>query len=219
MHNGAISSVPAAGEVSRRERRRAAMIDAGRTLFLERGYEAVTLAEVVRRSGGSLSTLYELFESKAGLLAAILTDHRFGMIDSIDRVVAEGGSPADQLRKVAHAITADLAGAETLGLVRIVMAESLRDPAMGRWIYQVVHRTSANRMVMLFSAWQQAGLADIPDPELAARMLFGLILSELQGSILHGDQGECDVAARKAVADEAVALFVRGYAIATVDPA
>lgn len=219
MHDGAISSAQTGGDLNRRERRRLAMIDAGRRLFLERGYEAVTLAEVVRLSGGSLSTLYELFESKAGLLAAVMTDHRFGMTESIDRAVAKGGAPAVQLRAIARAITADLAAPETLGLIRIVMAESLRDPAIGRWIYHAVHRTSANRLVDLFAEWREAGLADIPDADRAARMLFGLILSGMQARILYGDQAECEFAERVAMADEAVGLLVRGYNIATVEPA
>ena len=52
----------------KREARRDAMLDAALELFLERGYGAISLTDVVKRSGGSLATLYELFGGKLGLL-------------------------------------------------------------------------------------------------------------------------------------------------------
>src|SRR3546814_4201594 len=56
---------------SPRERRQSAILDAAESLFLEQGYERTSLAEIVKRSGGSLATLYELFGNKQGLLRAI----------------------------------------------------------------------------------------------------------------------------------------------------
>src|SRR3546814_5445337 len=56
---------------SPRERRHEAILDAAEALFIEQGYDRTSLAEIVRRSGGSLATLYELFGNKQGLLHAI----------------------------------------------------------------------------------------------------------------------------------------------------
>lgn len=58
---------------SPRERRQSAILDAAESLFLEQGYDRTSLAEIVKRSGGSLATLYELFGNKQGLLHAIAT--------------------------------------------------------------------------------------------------------------------------------------------------
>ena len=48
------------------------MIEAAESLFLEQGYDTTSLAAIVKRSGGSLATLYELFGNKQGLLRAII---------------------------------------------------------------------------------------------------------------------------------------------------
>ncbi len=40
--------------------------------FLDRGYEAVSLASIIKESGGSLSTIYECFGSKEGLFKAAI---------------------------------------------------------------------------------------------------------------------------------------------------
>ncbi|RYD43145.1 MAG: TetR/AcrR family transcriptional regulator, partial [Sphingomonadales bacterium] len=52
--------------LSPRERRQSAILDAAESLFLEQGYERTSLAEIVKTSGGSLATLYELFGNKQG---------------------------------------------------------------------------------------------------------------------------------------------------------
>ena len=54
-----------------RARRHVAILVAAEALFIEQGYERTSLAEIVRRSGGSLATLYDLFGNKQGLLHAI----------------------------------------------------------------------------------------------------------------------------------------------------
>jgi len=52
--------------------RRQAMLDAACEVFLEHGFEGASVADVVRRSGGSLATLYASFGSKEGLFEAIV---------------------------------------------------------------------------------------------------------------------------------------------------
>src|SRR3546814_14932985 len=76
---------------SPRERRQSAILDAAESLFLEQGYERTSLAEIVKRSGGSLATLYELFGKKQGLVPAIAArwcdDMRLVSLDCEKRVV------------------------------------------------------------------------------------------------------------------------------------
>ena len=51
---------------------RAAVVDAARTLFLERGYGATTIAAISARSDVPPATVYRLFSSKRGILKALL---------------------------------------------------------------------------------------------------------------------------------------------------
>lgn len=51
---------------------RAAVIDAARTLFVDRGYAATTIEAISTASGVPPATVYRLFSSKRGILKAIL---------------------------------------------------------------------------------------------------------------------------------------------------
>jgi AcrR family transcriptional regulator len=62
---------PAAGQ-ARTRRTRAAVAEAARTLFLERGYAATTIEAISERSDTPVATVYRLFSSKMGILKAVL---------------------------------------------------------------------------------------------------------------------------------------------------
>src|SRR3981081_1924459 len=51
---------------------RRAVVDAARTLFLERGYVATTIEAISEHSDVPIATVYRLFSSKLGILRALL---------------------------------------------------------------------------------------------------------------------------------------------------
>ena len=53
---------------------RAAVVDAARTLFLERGYGATTIDAISALSDVPPATVYRLFSSKRGILKALLLE-------------------------------------------------------------------------------------------------------------------------------------------------
>jgi AcrR family transcriptional regulator len=54
--------------------KREAIIDASRTLFTTKGYEATTMAEVARHAGVGVGTVYLYFKNKSELLYAVKGD-------------------------------------------------------------------------------------------------------------------------------------------------
>lgn len=86
------------GRQARTRLARKAVVEAARTLFVERGYAATTMEAISDRSDVPAATVYRLFSSKLGILRAL-----------IDASVAgsEGAAPpADQ--PTAQALLADL---------------------------------------------------------------------------------------------------------------
>ncbi|MDO9175463.1 MAG: helix-turn-helix domain-containing protein, partial [Actinomycetota bacterium] len=51
---------------------RRAVLDAARTLFLERGYGATTIEAISNAAGVPQATVYRLFSSKPGILKGLL---------------------------------------------------------------------------------------------------------------------------------------------------
>ena len=61
-----------AARQARTRRTRAAVADAARSLFVERGYAATTIEAISGRSDTPQATVYRLFSSKLGILKAVL---------------------------------------------------------------------------------------------------------------------------------------------------
>jgi AcrR family transcriptional regulator len=61
-----------AARQARTRRTRAAVVDAARNLFVERGYVATTIEAISDRSDTPQATVYRLFSSKLGILKAVL---------------------------------------------------------------------------------------------------------------------------------------------------
>ncbi len=61
-----------AARQARTRRTRAAVVEAARSLFVERGYAATTIEAISDRSDTPQATVYRLFSSKPGILKALL---------------------------------------------------------------------------------------------------------------------------------------------------
>ena len=119
-------------ECCRLDRRRRAIIEAARTLFVERGYENATLGDIVERAGGSLATVYKLFGNKDGLLEAAVFEHASSGDEIVREAMEAGGDRAAILHRIAGAFDAHFLDAETVALVRIVIARSMSDREFAR---------------------------------------------------------------------------------------
>lgn len=203
----------AQGPPDRRERRRQAVVAAARELFLERGFDAVSLGEIVKLSGGSLSTLYELFENKAGLLRAVIKSERCGDMGRIFALAEADSAPAETLSAIAREVYDQFLDGSKVGLMRIAISEGLRDPSFAQGVYEEVHLPFIERIEALFSRWHAEGRAMIPNAYMAAKFFVGAVLYPTQTRALCGDLALVSPEQRDRAARAAAELFVRGYAI------
>ena len=118
--------------VSRGDKRRAAFIAAARAVFLEQGYEAASMSDIVLRAGGSLSTLYSQFGDKQGLFLAML-DERIRQITASMGVELSAHAPvADGLRRIGQQFTSKLLEPESLEMYRLILGLARKFPEIPR---------------------------------------------------------------------------------------
>lgn len=84
------------GRAGRRERtkqaNRAAILAAARGLFLERGYDAVTIRDVIRRTDLASGTFYNYFRTKEEVFRALIEERIGALTDELKRVRGEARS-------------------------------------------------------------------------------------------------------------------------------
>ncbi|WP_246281880.1 TetR/AcrR family transcriptional regulator [Fodinicola acaciae] len=72
------------------KQRREQLLDIGRSLFAERGYEATSIEEVAARAGVSKPVVYEHFGGKEGLYAVVVDREMRHLLDSVTGALTAG---------------------------------------------------------------------------------------------------------------------------------
>lgn len=103
------------------QERRKQLLDVGRVLFAERGYEATSIEEIATRAGVSKPVVYEHFGSKEGLYGLVVDREMQLLLDRFTSVLS-GGHPRELLEQAAFALL-DYIEDETDGF-RILIRDS-----------------------------------------------------------------------------------------------
>jgi len=106
---------------------RAALIEAARRLFAERGYAAVPAEEIVTAAGVTRGALYHHFGDKRDLFRAVFEDLERSVTDEIGLAIGAAGDPAAAL---AVGLATFLDVCERPAVVRLVLTDA---PAVLGW--------------------------------------------------------------------------------------
>lgn len=83
----------------RTEKTRAALMQAARALFVDKGYADTSTPEIVAAAGITRGALYHHFEDKRALFRAVVTDEALAVASAIERETSDGLQPLDALLK------------------------------------------------------------------------------------------------------------------------
>jgi AcrR family transcriptional regulator len=98
------------------------VLEAAYELFLERGYEATSMAEIALRAGVSKPVVYDCFASKEALFAAVREELERRILADVAVALERAKEGGDPERTVAAALTAFLEAVE-------------RSPNLFRYVY------------------------------------------------------------------------------------
>lgn len=172
---------------TRREKRREAILDAAREVFLQRGYGETSLNDIVSVSGGSLATLYDLFGGKAGLFTAMIEEeceNFFGVLSSED---IDERPLREALGFVARQFFDGVTQQPKTSLLRLVVAEVQNFPEIGTNFYEAGPARGRKMVSAYLENQARRGLLRIDDPVRAADIFIALVLGEYQMKTLCGE--------------------------------
>lgn len=163
---------------TRAQARRRAMLEAATELFLEKGFERTSLSDIVDRSKGSRSTLYELFGGKEGLLRAMIEESttrvwRTARWDDIPVTFAE-----DELVEMGCRLLRAITAPEAVAVYRIVVSECQRLPEIAALFFAGGPRNFRDEMLRRIRIAQAQGLVADKDPEVMTQVFFGSVTGD-----------------------------------------
>ena len=135
----------------RKEARPAELIDAGLQEFALHGFAAARLEDVARRAGVVKGTIYRYFADKEALFLAAVRSRITPVFDEITGFVDTfPGSTRELLQLMLASVHKQLVNSEVRVLIRIIIAEGERFPALPELYYREIiakGRTLLERIV------------------------------------------------------------------------
>jgi AcrR family transcriptional regulator len=84
--------------------RREQLLDVGRSLFAQRGFDATSVEEIAQTAGVSKPVVYEHFGGKEGLYAVVVDREMSRLLDAITGALTATGKPRELLEGAAFAL-------------------------------------------------------------------------------------------------------------------
>lgn len=193
-------------------RRTAILTIAGRT-FLRQGYAEASMDGIAAEVGGSKSTLYRYFPSKAALFAAYVEEVGTLAWAALAAVQVEEKGTEAVLEDTARAYLDLILSPSALAVTRLVMAETGRFPGIGRIFYERGIRRAESQIAAILQ--RLAERSDVPGWNFlalpgAAAHFRALCEAGLHEGCLWGVYESVSREDVAAVAQQAVARFLRG---------
>ncbi|MGD8322010.1 MAG: TetR family transcriptional regulator [Gemmatimonadota bacterium] len=88
----------------RGEDTRAALLDAGKKLFAQKGFDGTSVRDITRVAGANLGAITYHFGSKRALYSAVLEAGFASMVDRVGEVASSGGPAMERLERVIEVI-------------------------------------------------------------------------------------------------------------------
>lgn len=192
------------------EERRQTMVATAAELFLQRGYEATSMAEICSRVGGSKATLYGYFKSKEELFLSVmkmLAEER--MSHAYARLVP-GGDIAAALQAFGENYLQVILGPDLMAMRGIIAGELVRAGAAQQF-YEAGPRQGWNKVAAYLEEEMQAGRLRRADGWIAAMHLLSLIQAEYQETFLVGVVSEDDLKLLQQRVARGVEIFMAWY--------
>jgi AcrR family transcriptional regulator len=168
---------PPSSRAERTLERRQAIIDAAMDEFIARGYAATRLDDVATRAGVAKGTIYLHFKDKEALFQELI---RTALVPLIGRLAApppSGGSVRAALEGFAQTFAQEVVSTRRGDIVRLIVAEGARFPAIADFYYrEVVSRGLAGMRALIElgisrGEIRQQGLAQFPQIVVAPALI------------------------------------------------
>jgi AcrR family transcriptional regulator len=187
--------------------RRQAFLQAAREVFLEQGYEAASVNDVVRRAGGSLATLYAQFGNKEGLFLAVTQDQHERFTRAMTPSCADHNmSLEDGLQYIGVQFVTAMLARDNLAFFRVITSEGRKFPEqMRRYL-----ATGGEKVRGVVAQFLKEHNVRMDDPDAYASFLVELWRSRHHYHALADDTYRLTDAEIKTHVERAVRFFLNG---------
>lgn len=196
--------------------RRDRIVQEAAVLFLERGYEEVSIDDIVERVGGSKGTIYAWFGGKALLFEAVIREFCARTSRDLEVEFDETQPIEEQLRRFSKAFLKLILSSQSLRLHRLVVSITIRFPQLAKAFYDAGPESAYGLLQRWIERQQASGRLKPGEARQMAILFLDMLTGHHQLAGLLGIAGETSPAKVDQTTRAATRLFVESYGVAPV---
>ena len=194
--------------------KRAAIVQAATRLFLNNNYRSVSMDKIAQAAPVSKATLYNHFDSKNALLAAVVSELCGALLQTLTQTLSTKDNVAQNLKEIAEVFVELLYSTDGLAMYRLVIAESHEFPELGQMVYDNGAKIAIAQLESYLQQLHDAGILSISNVHFAADAFFSLLKGELHFRCLLNVQPPPNKQEKTQLIESATTLFLRGIGYA-----
>lgn len=163
---------PTAAEL---ERRKARVMEVATELFVQRGFAATSLVDIARGAGVATRTLYQHFGDKEAIFREVIFARDAGAALQLP-TVEQDDTLFDALRRLGDYAYAVTYRDQSIGLMRLMIAESTRFPEFMRSVAVSIFARFRRTFEKVFEALETAGLVPSGNHARSAELFSDIVL-------------------------------------------
>ena len=153
-----------------------ALLDSATELFLEHGYDAVSLDDIVQHAGGSKASIYKYFGNKEGLFRSICDYRRAQFNQDIQLACkCENEDLRNYLIRILTNFVQHILHPKNISFIRLVINQAQKDPNLAVYIHNNGAKNIQNIIAQALQHEHDQNRLHCPQPLNSAMMYFGLI--------------------------------------------
>ena len=129
---------PPPNRAERAAERRAAIVDAAMKEFIARGFAATRLDDVAKRAGVAKGTIYLHFKDKESMFEELIRTAIVPLVGRLAGPPPASGSIRDAIETIALTFIQEIVATPRADIVRLIIAEGPRFPAIADFYYREV---------------------------------------------------------------------------------
>ncbi len=160
----------------RAQKKQLDILNVATELFLERGYDSVTLDDILERVGGSKTTLYSYYGGKEGLFAAMVQKVCRDKLTNLLALDVAGLDPAEGLTLIGKQFVSMVSDPAGRSVFRAMIAEAPRFPDLAATFFASGPEAIIRTLRRHIDHWQKNGSLRCGNSEILATQFLGLMM-------------------------------------------
>jgi TetR/AcrR family transcriptional repressor of mexJK operon len=190
------------------DERRERIVKQSAPLFIEKGYENVSMNDIIEAAGGSKATVYALFGNKEGLFEEAVRWMASEVSVTID--VNISGTLEEQLTQLGKTFVATVINSKTLELHRLMVSMGKSFSSVTKLFFAAGPEAAHRNVARWVEAQQRAGVLVEGDPRQLAVLFLDMLTPDFQLGLLTAHRTAVTQAEIDTKVAAAVRLFLRG---------